>query len=193
MTNRLIWNHWILELYSIFYNHSTNKSNWGTAPNIKPITNSLLVCAFISNREEATKPLRRIRTAIVNVFWIWRCKLNPIIKTVKELIAIMWRLAFILANKRISANIVLKSAPKRKKCNSGYRSIVMLFFTNKISKKQWSINGILRWDTSASIMESMFPAVRNNKNTKEGRITVTTRTWNKTNSFSWLTKSAPLK
>ena len=193
MTNLLLWNHWILELYSTFYNHRTNNSNWGIAPSIKPIINSLFVCAFISNREEATKPLSRIRKAIINVFWIWRCKLNPIINTVKELIAIMWRLAFILRNKRISANIVLKSAPKRKKCNSGYRSIVMLFFTNKISKKQWSINGILRWDTSASIMESIFPAVRNNKKTNEGRITVTTRTWKKINNFSWLTKSAPLK
>ena len=101
------------------YNHSINKRNCGTAPRKNPRTSSLKVWAFISNLEDAIMPLSRISVVIVAIFWIRRCKLNPIIKIVKELMAIMWRLALTFINNSIKANNVLKRPANKKKCNSG--------------------------------------------------------------------------
>lgn len=80
------------------------------------------------------------------------------------------------ANNRIKAIKVLKSPPKKKKCNSGYRSIVILFRVNKIIKKLCTINGILRWEIFEIIIVSIFPEARKSRNTKAGMIIVTIAT-----------------
>jgi hypothetical protein len=96
---------------------------------------------FISKREEATNPFRRRSTVIKTVFGFWKCKLSPIIKTVNELMEIMWRLAFILANKRIGP-IMYSKVPLKGKMQLRIPVNSNAFFTKIISKKQWISNGI---------------------------------------------------
>lgn len=58
----------MLGLCSTFYSQKPSKSICGIIPKSKPITNSLGVCAFISNLEEATKPFIRTKKAIPFIF-----------------------------------------------------------------------------------------------------------------------------
>lgn len=147
----------------MFYSQKTIKSICGIIPKSKPITNSFGVWAFISNLDDATKPFIRTKKAMAFIFRVWLWILNPITKRVKALMATIWRLAFILKNNSIKANNVLNNPPKKKKWNSGKWSNVMLFRTNKIAKKHWITNGILRCDRSENRIESTNPAVRNTK------------------------------
>ena len=89
------------------------------APVRKPIISSFKVCAFISRRDDATKPLSSIKNRIENKLWVSKCKLRPSTKKVNALMPSMCKLVFILANNRIKAVSVLNKAPKKKKCNSG--------------------------------------------------------------------------
>lgn len=59
----------------------------------------------------------------------------PKIKTVNAEIPSMCKLALVFINNNPRANKVLNKAPKKKKCNSGNCSNVMLFRNNRMIKK----------------------------------------------------------
>ena len=184
LPKQLIWIPLMLELCFTFYNQKDNKKSWGITPNKNPITNSLGVCAFISSLDEATKPFIITRKAIIFKFWIWLWMLRPITKTVKALIATIWRLAFVLKNNKINAIIVLSNPAKKKKYSSGKRSMVMLFRINKRVKKHKITNGILRCDISEIIIESTFPAIRSAKKKRMGSSIVIITIWKRAKYFS---------
>ncbi len=132
-------------------------------PSSAPIINSFGVCAFIAKREEATKPFAKKSKAMGYVFFCSSASVNPITKQVNPLIVIICRLAFIVAKSNKRAITVLNKPAKKKKCNSGYCARVMFCRNRKIIKKHWIINGILRCDTSAIIIEATFPVARNSR------------------------------
>jgi hypothetical protein len=56
-----------LGLFFMYYSHKYNNSICGMLPT--PIISSLEVCAFITKREEATKPFIMVRKVIAKIFW----------------------------------------------------------------------------------------------------------------------------
>ena len=173
-----------MELCFIFYSQKGNKKSGGRTPVRNPIINSLGVCAFISSLDEATKPFISTRIAIVFKLLVWLWMLNPIAKTVKALIATIWRLAFILKNNNIKATTVQTNPAKKKKYNSGKCSIVMLFWIKIVVKKHKINNGILRCDSFPIIIESTFPAIRSIKNEIIGSTMVIITIWKTAKYFS---------
>jgi hypothetical protein len=53
----------------MYYSHKYNNSICGMLPKRTPIISSLEVCAFITKREEATKPFIMVRKVIAKIFW----------------------------------------------------------------------------------------------------------------------------
>lgn len=70
-------------------------------------------------------------------------------------------LAFTLTNRSKKAIVVLIKPPKKKWCNPGKRSAVMLLVTNVENNAICNTSGILLCDISESIILSTFPKVLN--------------------------------
>lgn len=128
-------------------------------PHKNPITNSLFECAFISKREEATTPFMMTKKATVLMVLIWLWMLSPMIKTVNELIPIMWMLALHLRYSKKKVKMVLNIPPTKKKYKLGNLSKVMLFSIKTAKSISCSSNGIFRCEISESITVSTFPNV----------------------------------
>lgn len=132
-------------------------------PHKNPISNSLFECAFISSRDEATSPFMQIKKATKFMVLISLWMLNPIMKTVIELIPIMWILALVFRYNKKKAETVLNIPPIKKKYKLGKRSKVMLFSISTAKSMICKSNGILRWEISESIIVSTFPNVLRRK------------------------------
>ncbi len=87
--------------------------------------------------------------------------LIPVIKNNKLLIPNTCKLAFILQKIKIKARIVLQNPARKKKYNSGTRSIVAPFFMRTKIKIACKINGSFLCDSSETIIESILPSDRN--------------------------------
>lgn len=87
------------------------------------------------------------------------CILSPIRKKDNALMAIIWILAFIFTNSSPKAIKVLPIPPKKKKYNSGKRSIVTLFSIKTNVKIICIIKGIFLSEVWESMIVSTFPNV----------------------------------
>ncbi|WP_169051660.1 hypothetical protein [Flavobacterium sp. H122] len=115
----------------------------------------------MTKREDATNPFKAIKVLKNAIFLNPNLILQNIQNTVNEDIPSICRLIFRWAKANASAIALLKILARKKKNNSGRFVIVKLFVINETHKRICTNNGIFRWETLVTIIESIFFNVTN--------------------------------